>query len=184
MNVYSLIFPYTYLIGNENMETGAEVRFLLGEKTEGKWKGYVNGFGGRWTANDETFNDLLIEQLAEQTFIRIEPENRPFFHKATLHFKEDCGNLIRNPGADTILYIYTVYVDEVKPEYLSAVPKEVRSRLDWYPSLPFDKMPPCDMLWLPLIFPQLGRIPTRRYFTGRIDIDNIGNVCQIKLKAV
>ena len=132
MPTYSLVYPvFRYPVD--------QILVLLGLQRSGKWQGYVNGFGGEVERDDESYHDCARRELREESGL-IASEGNLTLHGKIMYVHEH--DLFR-PSA---VHVYLA-------EWDGEIPTGGELGRNLFPvrrkCLPFEKMPPNDILWLP-----------------------------------
>ena len=129
---YSLVYP-VYRFPADNLF------ILLGLQKCGKWKGYLNGFGGK-VQNNEGYHACARRELKEETGLIAEKGDLTL--QGRIRYRHTTDDFL--PGS-VYVYFYENW-DGKDPRG-----GELEGNMSNFSrdQLPFDRMPPDDQIWLP-----------------------------------
>lgn len=136
MPTYSLVYPVYRFPVDQNY-------VLLGLQKSGKWEGYFNGFGGE-ILPDESIHDCARRELQEEAGIIAAEGDLTLYGK--IHYVHQ-----QHAFRPSAVYVY------LYEKWDGKYPRDCELMVENYlftPSqsqIPFNKMPPNDILWLPRI---------------------------------
>lgn len=128
MPVYSLVYPFD------------DALILLASQISGKWKGYLNGFGGEFERHDPSFHACARRELKEEAGI-VAAEGDLTLHGSIMYVHD------KHEFRPSRVYVY--FYEKWDGKYHTR--GELERTLYHFPKsqLPYDRMPPHDILWLP-----------------------------------
>ena len=152
---YSLIF----VLNDDNV--------LLGMKKRGFGEGKLNGFGGKWDAEDKTIEDCVVRELQEESGLVVDKKN--LCRHGYIVFNMKNSKKIMN------VHVYSVCEDQCAGELVET--DEMRPLWVDRKALPFAQMWPDDKYWL-------HNVMEGRKFIARFDYEDDNTIVDYSVDIV